>query len=151
MAEQKFPTVALAIAMSFATYGLMRKIIVVAPMIGLLVETIVLLPPALIIVGRQSKVAPPDMKTFAVLMLSGLVTAVPLIWFSAAARRLRLSTMGFLQYLSPSGQFLLGRFAYHEPFSRTRLIGFVAIWAALLIFTIDSLHAYRRSKAGLIK
>jgi chloramphenicol-sensitive protein RarD len=84
--------------------------------------------------------------TYALLSLSGIITAVPLLWFAAAARRLQLSTMGFLQYLSPTGQFLLGWFVYREPLSAAKLACYVVIWFALLIFTIDSAMAFRRQR-----
>ena len=69
---------------------------------------------------------------------------MPLLWFTNAARRLRLSTVGFLQYLAPTGQFLLAVFAYGEPFSRTHAIAFSCIWAALLIYSVDTVVAQRR-------
>jgi chloramphenicol-sensitive protein RarD len=145
--EGRVPVVSLVLAGSFATYGLLRKQAVVAPMVGLLVETVMLVPLALLVVGRQVNRTDLDARTWLLLASAGIVTAVPLIWFAAAARRLRLSTLGFLQYLAPTGQFLLGIFHYHEPFDRTKLACYGAIWIALLIFTVDSVWSYRKSRA----
>jgi chloramphenicol-sensitive protein RarD len=144
------PTISVVIAVSFAAYALLRKLAVVAPTIGLLVETGILLPFSLLLIGRQAATTPTAHGTYALLSLSGLVTALPLLWFAAAARRLRLSTMGFLQYLSPTGQFLLGRLVYHEPLSASKLACYAAIWAALALFTIDSAVGYRKQRRALL-
>ena len=77
------------------------------------------------------------------LISTGIVTAVPLLWFGYAARHLPLTTVGFLQYLSPTGTFFLGVFAYHEPFTRAHLITFSLIWIALAIFSFDILARWR--------
>jgi chloramphenicol-sensitive protein RarD len=85
--------------------------------------------------------------TLAVLLMStGVVTAVPLFWFGYAARHLRLTTLGFLQYLSPTGSFFLGVFLYHEPFTRTHLIAFSLIWIALAIFTFEAVTRWRSAR-----
>ena len=81
-------------------------------------------------------------------MLAAPVTALPLIWFTSAARRLRLSTVGFFQYIAPSCQFLLAVFLFGEPFTTTHLITFSLIWLALALFTGDSLLAARRLRAA---
>ena len=83
------------------------------------------------------------------LALSGVVTAIPLLLFAAAARRLRLSTMGFLQYLAPTCQFLLAVFLYDEPFTRAHLITFALIWSALLVYSSDSYLAFRRRASAI--
>ena len=80
-------------------------------------------------------------------MAGCVVTVVPLYCFAQAARRLRLTTLGFLQYLSPTGQLLLAVLALHEPFDRDRLLGFAFIWAALAVYTADALLGYRRPVA----
>jgi chloramphenicol-sensitive protein RarD len=74
---------------------------------------------------------------------TGIVTALPLVWFGHAARHLRLTTLGFLQYLSPSGSFLIGVFAYGEPFSTGQLITFVLIWIGLAMFTAEAAYRWR--------
>ncbi|MEO7724490.1 MAG: EamA family transporter, partial [Chthoniobacterales bacterium] len=80
------------------------------------------------------------------LVSTGIVTGLPLVWFAHAARHLRLTTVGFLQYLSPSCTFFLGVFAYHEPFRRTQMVTFVLIWIALAIFTADAVSRWRERK-----
>jgi chloramphenicol-sensitive protein RarD len=80
------------------------------------------------------------------LISTGLVTGVPLVWFGHAARHLRLTTLGFLQYLSPSCSFFLGVFLYHEPFTRAHLITFTFIWVALIIFTAEALWRWRSGR-----
>ncbi len=85
------------------------------------------------------------------LMLSGPVTTVPLLFFGAAARRLRLSTMGILQYLSPTLQFLLAVLAFGEPFSSAQLLSFACIWTAVLIYALDSLRATRPYPVAIIE
>ena len=84
-------------------------------------------------------------------MLSGPVTTVPLLFFGAAARRLRLSTMGILQYLTPSLQFLLAVVAFKEPFSAAQLVSFACIWTAVASYTADSLRAARQARVALIE
>lgn len=148
----RFPWIALVLATSFGFYGLVRKVAKVGPMVGLTLETGMLLPLAivyLVVVNTQGQ------GTFLagsraddlLLASAGVVTAVPLLWFTNAARRLRLSTVGFLQYLAPTGQFLLAVFAYGEAFSRTHAIAFSCIWAALLIYSVDTVLAQRRRMA----
>src|SRR5207253_3593382 len=80
------------------------------------------------------------------LITTGIVTAVPLFWFGYAARYLRLTTIGFLQYLAPTGSFFLGVFLYHEPFTRTHLITFALIWFALAIFTFEAVTRWRSAR-----
>ena len=80
------------------------------------------------------------------LVSTGIVTAVPLFWFGYAARHLRLTTLGFLQYLSPTGSFFLGVFAYHEPFTRSHVITFGLIWIALAIFTFEAVIRWRSGR-----
>jgi chloramphenicol-sensitive protein RarD len=123
----------------------MRKIAHVSPLVGVAVETAMLLPIAIVYAIVSPSAHPRDAHDLALLAISGLVTGLPLLWFTAAARRLRLTTLGFLQYLAPVGQFLLAVFAYHEPFGRWNLIGFSFIWAALVVYSIDSYRAYRAS------
>jgi len=148
------PLFALTLAVSFALYGYARKAIVVAPIPGLLIETIVLLVPALIYLGYRQVV-------FGSLFLSqleislwlvgaGVATSVPLLCFSAAARILNLSTIGILQYLAPSIAFVLGVYVYGEPFDRHSLITFILIWAAVVCFSLESLWWVRRQKRSAV-
>jgi chloramphenicol-sensitive protein RarD len=121
----------------------------VGAMAGLTVETWILFLPALSVItigwARDPRVGlnlSPG--THLLLALAGIVTAVPLLLFAAGARRLQLSTMGFLQYLSPSCQFLLAVFLYDEPFTRAHLVTFGLIWAALVMYSSDSYLEFRR-------
>lgn len=136
------PVISLVLAFSFAVYGLLRKTAPIGGMAGLMLETAVLAPVALAALwwwqrGGVLVFGHLDRATDLLLVLAGAVTALPLVWFANAARRLRYSTVGFLQYVAPSGQFLLAVFAYAEPFARTRLLAFVLIWIALAVFSAD--------------
>ena len=144
----RFPWVALSLCMTFGLYGLLRKQSGTAAIPGLFFETTFLVPVAAtyliylrmdgaLLFGRAGWL-------LSILLVStGIVTAVPLFWFGYAARHLRLTTLGFLQYLSPIGSFFLGVFLYHEPFTRGHLITFGLIWIALAIFTADALLRWR--------
>jgi chloramphenicol-sensitive protein RarD len=141
----QLPWISLVLAFSFGTYGLLRKIAPVGALIGLTVETLLLAPfCAAYLVwsmthGRSGFLADgPWIRTL--LLLAGPVTAIPLLCFAGAARRLPLSTMGFLQYVSPTLQFLLAVVVYHEPFSRGRAGAFACIWVAVAIFAFDSVR-----------
>ncbi len=143
------PWIALGLAFSFAFYGLLRKIAAVAPMVGLAVETLLIAPVALILVGYWAGtgighlgVAWPITLLF---IGSGVVTSLPLLWFNNAAKRLRLSTLGFFQYIAPSLQLILGVSLYHEPFTRTHAVTFGLIWLALLIYSTTALVTQRSS------
>ncbi len=116
----KVPWVALTLALTFSFYALMRKLMPVDGFVSLTVETLLMVPVALAYLGyvaATSSHEPLRLSTVGLLMLSGPITTVPLLFFGAAARRLRLSTMGILQYLSPTLQFLLAVLAFGEPFS----------------------------------
>jgi chloramphenicol-sensitive protein RarD len=143
------PWIALALAFSFATYGLLKKKAGVGAAESLAVETgVLVLPAAAFLVWLGSRGA----GTFgteglghAVLLAgAGLVTAVPLLFFSAAATRVPLTTLGLLQYLAPTFQFAIGVFLYGEPLPPVRLVGFALVWAALAVFTVEALEHRRR-------
>jgi chloramphenicol-sensitive protein RarD len=144
------PWVALALAFSFGLYGLLRKIARLGAIAGLNCETLLLVVPA---VAYLSYLAAQGAGQFAVvsrtmdllLAFAGVATAVPLLLFTSAARRLRLSTIGFLQFLAPSIHFLLAVLLYGEPFTRGHTVCFGCIWTALTIFTFDSLRPARKS------
>jgi chloramphenicol-sensitive protein RarD len=149
------PWVSLTLATSFGLYGLLRKLAPVGGLAGLTIETALLSPLAggyialAVATGRSGFLAGRPWIDF-LLLMAGPVTAVPLLFFAGAARRLPLSTLGMLQYLSPSLQFLLAVFAYHEALDRPRLVAFVFIWTALVIFAV---HTARRTRlpAGRIR
>jgi len=139
----QLPWISLVLAFSFGLYGLLRKIAPVGALIGLTVETLLLAPLAAAYLGWAMSsgrsgflIGGPAIKVL--LLLAGPVTAVPLLCFAAAARRLPLSTMGFLQYVSPTLQFLLAVAVYAEPFDRGRAGAFACIWAAVALFAFDS-------------
>ena len=133
------PWLALVLAFSFGTYGLLKKTAGVGAVEGLAVETGVLLPVAavyvLVIGGGTFANEGPGHATL--LALSGLVTAIPLLLFGAAASRIPLSTLGVLQYLAPTMQFLLGITLFHESLPLVKLLGFVVLWCGVALFTVD--------------
>lgn len=146
-----FPWIALALSITFALYGLIRKLTEVGSLEGLTFETCFMVIPVLIFWHFQ-ETSPatvfnilPHWKIF-VLSLSGLVTCIPLILFAFSARRLQLQTLGFIQYLSPSLKFLCGLFILHEPLSPEKLQAFFMIWIALAWYTIESYYFMRRGK-----
>jgi chloramphenicol-sensitive protein RarD len=143
------PWIALILAVSFGTYGLLKKTAVVGALAGLTVETAVLAPLGLAYLvvlqlsGRSTLVAHGPAHT-TLLAVTGLITAIPLLFFGAAASRVPLTTLGVLQYLAPTMQFLLGVLVFHEPLGAARLLGFGLVWVALLVFTADLMNARRR-------
>ena len=143
------PWIALVLAFSFGTYGLLKKKADVGAAESLAVETGVLVLPAagylLWLSGQGAGTFGTDGVAHAVLLAgAGLVTAVPLLFFSAAATRVPLTTLGLLQYLAPTFQFAIGVFLYGEPLPPARLVGFVLVWAALAVFTVELLGHRRR-------
>ena len=146
IARGSFPWVALSLAWSFAFYALLRKTAPVGPLVGLFVETALLIPFASYFVARYSAGSgdPLTARHYALLAASGVITAVPLILFATAARRLTMATLGFMQFLSPSCQLLLAVFAFKEPFTRWHLLSFGLIWLALALYCLEALRAYRR-------
>jgi chloramphenicol-sensitive protein RarD len=148
LGSDQFPWIAVALGFTFAFYGLVRKLVRVDSLMGLSVETLFLLPLAF---GAQVYWALEGQAAFGsytwtldvLLILSGIVTAIPLLFFGAAARRLPMSTLGFLQYLAPTLQFILAITFFGEPFESTKLISFLCIWIALVIYSVDSGLAFR--------
>jgi chloramphenicol-sensitive protein RarD len=148
------PWIALTLAVTFALYGLMRKIMPVDGMVSLTVETLILTPLALAYVGycgATGELTGKGGSLLGLLMLSGPLTTVPLLFFGAAARRLRLSTMGILQYLTPSLQFLSALVIFREPFSTTQLVSFACVWTAIAVYTADSFRAARQARLDVIE
>ena len=137
----------LTLCFSFATYGLLRKIISVDSLAGLTVETIVLFPVALLwllLCGAEGR---PFMGAggteTGLLMAAGIVSTVPLLCFTAAARRLAYSTVGMLQFIAPTLQFLLAVAVYDEPFTRSHAIAFGCIWTALFLYVASMVRSLR--------
>lgn len=146
------PWIALSLAVSFGGYGLLRKIAVLGALEGLTLETLLLAPLALLTLGiatldGSASFPAPDALTNLWMIALGPITAVPLLLFAAGARRLSMATLGIMQYLGPSIQFLLGLWVFHEPFSAARFGGFACIWAALVIYTLDGWRVSRVAAA----
>lgn len=143
------PWVSLALALTFGLYGLMKKIAPLGSLHGLALETALALPVALayllIVDGRgEGAFVHAGFVTTLLLIGCGVVTAVPLMFFAQGARQVPLSTMGLLQYFTPTIQFMTGVFLYHEPFNQERATGFAIIWLALIIFSVDGFFHLRR-------
>lgn len=135
----ELPWITLVLAFSFGTYGLMRKKVELDGLSGLFVETLLLLPLGLLTLAWLSSQGLSHFSdsTYSALLLasSGAVTAIPLLAFAGAARRLKLSTVGFLMYINPTIQFLIALYIFHEPLSTAKLVSFVMIWVALSIYS----------------
>ncbi|WP_018984435.1 EamA family transporter RarD [Salinimonas chungwhensis] len=144
------PWVALVLAGTFGVYGLLRKQVAVDSLPGLFIETLMLLPLAVgywVWFGSSYSNMLNNTVTLNVLLVAaGIVTTAPLLCFTAAARRLMYSTLGFFQYIGPSLMFLLAVYLYNEPLEPARLITFAFVWAALVLFSVDSLKAYRTAR-----
>jgi chloramphenicol-sensitive protein RarD len=146
-----FPWVSLSLVLSFGLYGLLRKRAAIGALEGLLVETAWLAPAALVFLlhlgasGNGAFGSGPS--TTALLVAAGAVTGIPLLWFNHGVARLRLSTIGLVQYLAPTTQFLLAVLAYREPFGSAHAAAFGFIWASLAVYSADALARARRAPA----
>jgi chloramphenicol-sensitive protein RarD len=145
------PYIALLLAVSFGFYALLRKTVRAEATVGLLFETALVAPLAAgYLLWLEARGVPTwnnlPQPHLLVLIASGVVTTTPLLLFVMAARRLPLTTMGFLQYLSPTLQFLLAVLAFEEPFGRAEWISFAWIWAAVSVYLADSIYARQRSR-----
>jgi chloramphenicol-sensitive protein RarD len=143
------PWISLGLAFSFGLYGLARKVLGVGPMVGLLWEALLLALPAMGFMlwswqGGLLAFGGQGVNIDLLLVLAGPVTVLPLIWFNVAARNLRLSTVGFFQYIAPSMTFLLSVFLYDEPFTRGHAVAFICIWFALAMVSAETLMRTRR-------
>ncbi len=148
----RLPYIALILAFSFAGYGFLKKHVAAPALEGLTVETTVLALPALIVI---SLLAATGHGTFghgaghsSMLLGAGVVTAIPLLMFGAAANRVSLTTIGLLQYLTPTLQFLVGVVVQHEPLPTDRLVGCIMIWFALAVFSVGGAQQRRKRLAG---
>jgi chloramphenicol-sensitive protein RarD len=146
----QFPWIALTLGFTFGLYGLIRKTAPVGSLVGLTLETLLLAPISLAFLAYrelQGSAALLHVSGWldALLIGTGVFTAVPLLFFNLGARRINLSTLGLMQYLAPSGMFLLAVFAYGEPFTAMQGWTFGLIWTGLAIYSIDSLRAFRRA------
>ena len=148
-----FPWIALALALSFGLYGVIRKLVAIDSVAGLGVESVYLFLPALALLawgdGSGGFVTAVDnggwgLGLGVLLVVGGALTALPLIGFAYAVRRVPLSTVGLMQYIAPTLQFLLGVLVFQEAFDRDRAIGFAFIWVALAMFALDGVRRARR-------
>ena len=152
-AAGQVPWVSLVLALTFGVYGLLRKTAPLGAVEGLALETLLLAPLAFagliwLSITHQSHFLQGDTGRDLWLLAAGPLTAVPLLLFASGARRVSMATLGLLQYLGPSIQFLLGVYLYHEPFSASRGVGFALIWAALAVYSVESLWWFRRNTAA---
>ena len=145
----QLPWIALSLAGTFSFYGLIRKKVDISGMQFFCLEMILLLVPALLLLFYTAQPAPAPWTAFAspriglLLLGTGIVSAIPLVSFGAAARLIPLSTIGLMQYLAPSTQFILGVFLYKEPFTSVQLIGYAFIWTALILYSLEGLRHTR--------
>jgi chloramphenicol-sensitive protein RarD len=147
------PWISLALASSFGAYGLIKKTATLESMHGFSLETIVLFLPALAyLIYRDASAVGAFIHQGVVvtilLILAGPVTSIPLLLFGYAARRIPLSMLGFIQYIAPTMQFLLGVFVYFEPFPQARLVGFCIIWLALILYSLEGVYFNHKLKAN---
>jgi chloramphenicol-sensitive protein RarD len=152
----RLPWIALVLAFSFGSYGLVKKRLGLPPADGLFVESGVLAVPALgylVWLGGQGRLSFGHVSALhTVLLLSaGVLTAIPLLLFAGAANRIPLTTLGILQYATPTLQLLCGVFLYHEPMPAARLAGFALVWLALAVFSWDAVHAMRRTSRAPVE
>lgn len=143
------PWIALVLAGSFATYGAIRKKLPFDSLTGLWLEVILLLPFILVYFfvfanSSASNMLANTWQLNGLLVLAGVITTVPLLFFTGAAKRIRYSTLGLFQYIAPSMMFILAVLIYNEPLSADKLITFVIIWSALAIYTLDAVSTHRQ-------
>jgi len=145
------PVVAIALAFSFGFYGLLRKKVSLDAQTGLFIETLVLLPAAAVYLlwfanSPTSNMAENPLNLNVLLIAAGVITTLPLLCFTGAATRLKLSTLGFFQYIGPSLMFLLAVLVYGEAFTSDKAITFAFIWGALLVFSFDGLKTSKQTR-----
>lgn len=147
------PWIALALAFTFGIYGLLKKRLPLGALPGLASETALMTPLALIFLGyltvqSQAAYTQSGPGTIGLLLFSGIATALPMLLFNAAVRKINLSTIGILQYMAPTMQFLIGVLIFQEPFTPARVVGFTLIWTALALYSVESLVVHRRVLNG---
>ena len=148
-----FPWVSMFLALTFGFYGLIRKVAPVNALVGLTVEILLLTCPAIVYLvyldaGGNGAFLHLNIRTDVLLMSAALVTALPQLLFTIGARLIHMTTLGILQYLAPTCTFFLAVFIYHEPFRMAQVWTFVMIWAALIIYSTDSVIYYRKYRTN---
>lgn len=148
------PWIGLVLAFTFGLYGLLKKLAPLPSLPGLTFETGLIFFPALVyllvmeLLGKGS-FGHTSISISLLLTLSGIVTAIPLLFFATGARSVPLSTLGLLQYIAPTLQFLIGVLVFHEPFTLERFVGFAFIWTALIIFSVETYLHLRRENGAI--
>ena len=147
----RLPWIALVLALTFGFYGLSKKLIKVDSILGLLLETLFMVPFALLFlaylgVNGQGSFLGGSLKVDLLLLGSGVATAVPLLWFGIGAQKIPLYLIGFLQYIAPSISLIIGVVLYGEPFTHDHVITFSCIWLALAIFTVSNIRQLIRNR-----
>lgn len=145
------PWIALSLALTFALYGLTKKLVQLDSLVTLGLETLMVFPLSLFYLGYlqtngSSSLGQSSMQTFILLACSGVLTAIPLFWFAQGAKRLPYTTISFIQYISPTINLLLGIFLYNETFTWVHLVSFGFIWGALVLYSITSNAMYRQKR-----
>ena len=143
----RLPLLSLGLAVSFALYGLIRKVVGVDGMVGFCAETFLLLPASLGYLLFVAAPVPAEPRVWVLLALTGVTTALPLIWFASAATRLPLATLGLMQYIAPSCLMLLSTTFYGETLTADRIVLFALIWIALGLYATDALRRGRARRA----
>lgn len=145
------PWLALLLAFSFGSYGLLKKLVPLNAMFGLTIETLIVTPVALVFLFQQQT---GQWSTFdfwswttAIVFGAGIVTAIPLLLFSAGAKRIPLSMVGFLQYFAPTIMLIIGIFLYDEPFTDVHVVSFTLIWAGLAVYTVTRMKRLKKYEA----
>ncbi len=152
----KAPWLGLGMATTFAFYGLIRKLAPLGSLDGLALETAILTPFALgfllwLLSGGTLAFAGGGLTLDLLLLAAGPITTIPLLLFAAGVRRINYSTVGIIQYVSPTMVFLIGLFLFHEPFSATLFVGYLFIWTAVALFAFDSIRASRRMRRAVVE
>ena len=150
VAVGRLPWIALTLAFTFGFYGLAKKTSTLGSLQGLTLETAILFLPAVFFLGiaelrGESSYTHINLSTDVLLVFTGVVTALPLVLFGSAAQKIHLSTLGLLQYLAPTLQFLIGVWIYGEPFTQATLSGFLLIWLGLLLYSAEGFLVYRKA------
>jgi len=139
--------ISLSLGGCFCAYGLLRKLAPVEALPGLTVETLILFVPGLVLVGLQAQAGSlsfgVSLQSDVLIALAGVLTGLPLLLFAEAARRMDYSTLGFVQYLTPTLVFILGLFVFREPIKTTQIVCFGLIWLAIAVFTLDLVQRAR--------
>jgi chloramphenicol-sensitive protein RarD len=150
VAAGELPLISLALAFSFGLYGLVRKLAPIDALPGLFIEVLWMTPLAMLWLGVHIFSGPGmtevGSSTLALVPLAGVITTLPLSWFSYGARRLPLATVGILQFIAPTGHFFLAILAYGEPFERAQAITFALIWLGVLLYVLDLIRTRRRDR-----